>query len=75
MLAAMFACLPIFITGREIARWEGVLFLGYYVAYTAWLVLEAQNRDVLEPFSQAMLGFVAPLTIVTLGVSLLRRRA
>ncbi|MCS7102198.1 MAG: calcium/sodium antiporter, partial [Burkholderiaceae bacterium] len=28
MLAVAVACLPIFITGREIARWEGALFLG-----------------------------------------------
>ncbi|MBP7468555.1 MAG: calcium/sodium antiporter, partial [Thauera sp.] len=38
MLAVAFACLPIMITGREIARWEGVVFLAYYAAYTAWLV-------------------------------------
>ena len=34
MLAVTLACLPIFMTGRKIARWEGALFLGYYVAYT-----------------------------------------
>ncbi|HAG75049.1 MAG TPA: sodium:calcium antiporter, partial [Thauera sp.] len=30
MLAVAFACLPIMITGREIARWEGGVFLAYY---------------------------------------------
>ena len=30
MLAAAVACLPIFVTGRVIARWEGSLFLLYY---------------------------------------------
>ncbi|HNS94162.1 MAG TPA: calcium/sodium antiporter, partial [Thauera sp.] len=29
MLAVAFACLPIMITGREIARWEGGVFLAY----------------------------------------------
>ncbi len=33
------ACLPVFFTGHVIARWEGVLFLGYYVAYTLYLIL------------------------------------
>lgn len=30
MLAVALACLPIFLSGREIARWEGAVFLGYY---------------------------------------------
>jgi len=72
MLAAAFACLPVFLTGREIARWEGGLFIGYYFAYTAFLVLAARHHQALPSFSAAMLSFVLPLTIVTLLVSLLR---
>jgi cation:H+ antiporter len=30
MLAVALACLPVFTTGREIARWEGAVFLVYY---------------------------------------------
>ncbi len=73
MLVVALACLPVFLTGREIARWEGGLFLGYYGAYVAYLVLAAQHHAALAPFSGAMLGFVIPLTIVTLVVSLMRR--
>jgi len=73
MLAALVACLPVFLTGREIARWEGALFLAYYVAYTAYLVLAAQRHDGAQAFGDAVLGFVVPLTIVTLGVTMLRR--
>jgi cation:H+ antiporter len=74
MLAATFACLPVFLTGREIARWEGGLFLGYYVAYTAYLILASQQHALLPRFSQAMLTFVIPLTVVTLLVMLWRHR-
>jgi cation:H+ antiporter len=73
MLAALVACLPVFLTGREIARWEGALFLTYYIAYTAYLVLAAQRHDGAQAFGDAMLGFVVPLTIVTLGVTMVRR--
>ncbi len=73
MLAALVACLPVFLTGREIARWEGGLFLAYYVAYTTYLVMAAQRHDGSQAFGDAMLGFVVPLTIVTLGVAMLRR--
>ncbi|GAB4193462.1 MAG: calcium/sodium antiporter [Roseiflexaceae bacterium] len=62
------ACLPIFFTGRMIARWEGALFLAYYAAYTAYLVLAATQIANLRIFSSAMLFFVIPLTIVTLLV-------
>jgi cation:H+ antiporter len=74
MLGALVACLPVFLTGREIARWEGVLFLLYYVAYTVYLVLAAQRYGGLEAFSDVMMGFVVPLTVVTLVVSMVRRK-
>ena len=74
MLAVAFACLPILLTGREIARWEGAVFLGYYAAYTLYLVLAAQQHDSLPAYSGVMLSYVMPLTVVTLAVSFLRRR-
>jgi len=75
MLAVALACLPVFMTGREIARWEGGVFLGYYVAYVAYLILAAQQHDALQAFSGLMLGFVVPLTVVTLVVVMIRRPA
>jgi cation:H+ antiporter len=73
MLAVALACLPVFLSGREIARWEGAVFLAYYVVYAAYLILDAQGHDALPAFSQAMLSFVIPLTVVTLVASALRR--
>jgi len=73
MLAVAFACLPILLTGREIARWEGVLFLAYYAVYLLYLVLAAQQHGSLQAFSSAMLSYVLPLTAVTLLVSFLKR--
>lgn len=73
MLAVAFACLPIVVTGREIARWEGGVFVAYYVAYTAYLVLAATQHDSLPTFSSAMLSYVLPLTVITLIVSFVRQ--
>jgi cation:H+ antiporter len=70
MLAVAIACLPVFFTGREIARWEGAVFLGYYIAYTTYLILMSQQHDALPYFSNVMLMFVVPITVVTLIVSL-----
>ncbi|HEX9641511.1 MAG TPA: sodium:calcium antiporter, partial [Candidatus Krumholzibacteria bacterium] len=66
------ACLPIFFTGHLIARWEGALFLGYYVAYTAYLVLSATGHASLPAFKTAMAWFVIPLTALTLIVGAAR---
>ncbi len=73
MLATALACLPVFLTGREIARWEGGVFLAYYAAYVAWLILAAQQHAALGTFSAVLMGFVAPLTVVTLVAVMIRR--
>lgn len=72
MLAVSVACVPIFFTGYRIDRWEGFLFLGYYAAYTLYLVLEATRHSALELYRVAMLWFVLPLTAVTLLVLVTR---
>jgi cation:H+ antiporter len=75
MLAVALACLPVFMSGREIARWEGGVFLGYYVAYVAYLILAAQQHAALPAFSGAMMGFVVPITIITLVVAMFGSRS
>ncbi|MCV3975646.1 calcium/sodium antiporter [Pseudomonas aeruginosa] len=68
MIAVALACLPIFFTGYSISRWEGLLFLAYYIAYTAYLVMTSSSEPFAETFADAMLGYVLPLTAVTLLV-------
>ncbi len=72
MVAVAVACLPIFLTGYSIARLEAATFLGFYAAYTAYLVLKAQEHDALPAFSAVMLEFVVPLTALGIAVSLWR---
>jgi cation:H+ antiporter len=72
MLAVAVACLPIFMTGATVARWEGGVFLAYYVAYTAYLILATAQHDALPLYSGVMLGFVVPLTVITLTLVTVR---
>lgn len=74
MIAVAFACLPIFASGNLIDRWEGILFAGYYVAYTVYLILYSTNHDLLPIFSDVMLFFIIPITVITLGTVLWRAR-
>jgi len=75
MLAVCFACIPVFLSGREIARWEGAVFLVYYVAYVAYLILASRQHAALAAYSSAMMSFVVPLTVITLVAIMIRRTA
>jgi cation:H+ antiporter len=66
------ACLPIMFTGHRIGRREGALFFGYYLAYTAYLILYAQSHDALDEYSLVMSAIVLPLTVITLLIVVLR---
>lgn len=55
-------------TGPVNARWEGGLFLFFYAALTASLVMKATSSDALPALQSGMVWVVLPLTVVTLGV-------
>lgn len=68
MVATAVACLPIFFTGGRISRWEGAVFLLYYIVYTAYLILRGQEEDsaILDA---TMIWFVIPATVLGIGLS------
>lgn len=68
MIAVAIACLPIFFSGNRIARPEGFLFLGYYIAYTVYLILKSTEHEQLPVYSDIMQSFVIPITCVTLVI-------
>jgi cation:H+ antiporter len=68
MVATAIALAPIALVRGHLARWEGGFFLAAYAAYLAYLVLDSTGHDSLPAFSLAMLEFVLPLVVVTLGV-------
>lgn len=68
MTVVALACLPIFFNGHSIRRWEGALFVGYYLAYTAYLLLASSRHAALADFQLVMLSVVVPLTVATLAV-------
>src|SRR5690606_34208520 len=74
MTAVAVACLPIFFSGSGISRWEGLLFLAYYIAYVTYLVLSATSHAALPVYREIMLVFVVPITAVTLVLTALRER-
>ena len=80
MIGASVLLIVLAVDGR-IGRLESALLLALLVAYTALLIIQSRREtkatryeytEALPAYSAAMLSFVAPLTIVTLLVSVLR---
>ncbi|MGK2966713.1 MAG: calcium/sodium antiporter [Tepidiformaceae bacterium] len=59
------ACLPVFFAGYAITRLNGVVFLGFYVAYTVYLLLDASNHDALGNYTLVTFGFAGPIVLLT----------
>jgi cation:H+ antiporter len=72
MIAAAILCLPIFFVRYRIGRWEGALFLSYYVFYTLYLIMAAAKHDALPAFSAVMSWVVIPLTLLTVVLAFSR---
>ncbi len=72
MLAVTAACLPIFASRLAIRRWEGFLLLGYYVAYTLFLVLKVHRHGMLGAYGDAMRLVILPVTALLLLIVLAR---
>jgi cation:H+ antiporter len=70
MLGVALACLPIFFTGNRIDRWEGFLFLAYYLVYTVYLLLDTTEHSAIQYLILAVAAFLLPLTGISLLVSL-----
>lgn len=69
MIAVALITVPILFTGNRIDRWEGGIFLFYYVAYTTYLILNAIKSNVLAAFDNALLFAIIPATLIVVGVS------
>lgn len=72
MVAVAVACLPVFFNGYLLSKWEGAVFVAYYVAYVAFLVLDQTGSGLRDPFAIVMGVFVMPLTVLTLAVVAMR---
>jgi cation:H+ antiporter len=73
MIAVACACLPVFFVNNTIARWQGGAFVAYYVAYVAYLILDAQAHDAISVFGRVMAYFAFPITATAFGAMAFKR--
>ena len=64
MLAATIVLLPICWNGMMVKKWEGGLLAVFYVAYVAYLVMEAGDSSAPDQFRAAMLIIVPMVMMV-----------
>ena len=74
MVASAIACMPVFFSGMRINRLEGGIFLGYYIAFIAFILLDATDHAAKPIFTGFMLLFVVPITVVAITSLLLGMR-
>lgn len=72
MTAVAIACLPIFYTKNEISRWEGVMFLLYYLIYITFLIFTAKGESPNPVLAGITLYLVIPVTGIIFLISILR---
>lgn len=68
MVGVALVTIPVFISANSVERWEGALFVGYYIAYTTYLVLNAMGSSALTPFVQTMTLLLPASFVVLLGM-------
>jgi len=68
MLAATIVLLPICWNGFMIKKWEGSLLILFYVAYVAYLIMEAGDSTAPELYRTAML-IIVPLVMLVYGAA------
>ena len=73
MVFVALVCMPVFYVDDNVSRGEGMLFLSYYVLYTAYLILEASKSSIL-PAITLFVSFYIPLTFIGLVMFTLQAR-
>lgn len=72
MVLVAVACLPVFLIGHAIDRWEGVVLLAFYCLYTTALVCEAQGRVEGLVWVTRIAWVLGPLAVVAYLATLVR---
>ena len=72
MIAVAIACLPVFVHGYVLNRWEGIAFVCFYAGYIVWIVLDATENTFRDEYGAVALFFVGPMVLGTLALLIWR---
>jgi cation:H+ antiporter len=69
MIGIAVVCLPAFYTGYLVRRWEGIVFFGAYLAYTAHLVADATGHAIAPALGEALAYVCAPVALAAFAAT------
>jgi cation:H+ antiporter len=72
MLGVAVITLPLFISGYVVTRMNALVLIGFYVAYTAYLLMQASASPALPDFADAMMRYVIPVSVVGLVILMVK---
>lgn len=64
MVLVAIACMPLFLVGNGVERWEGVILIAFYGLYAGFLVAMAQGNEALFRTLTVAGWILAPLAVV-----------
>jgi len=75
MLATAVLCVPIFVSGKKIERWEGGVFLLFYAGYMLLLYISTLNQPMMySSATRIFIQLALPLTVLLILYHLRRGR-
>jgi cation:H+ antiporter len=64
MVLVAMACLPLFLVGNGVERWEGMILIAFYALYACFLVAMAQSNETLIHALTIVGWILAPLAVL-----------
>ncbi|MAT39788.1 MAG: sodium:calcium antiporter [Ectothiorhodospiraceae bacterium] len=64
MIGVAVLCIPVFVNGLELSRWEGALFLFYFGFYVFYLTMKSLRPESLDVLNMLFLYVFLPITII-----------
>ena len=71
MVGVSVVCLPVLLTDYVISRWEGVLFVVFYVSYVMYMVLLNQQHSFAIPLGNFLIWGMLPIALLAVVWSIM----
>lgn len=72
MIGVALSCLPVFVSGYLITRWNGIVWILMYCVYVLYLVLHAQSNPQADTVANIALEYVLPVVALLWVVGLVK---
>jgi cation:H+ antiporter len=72
MIGVALSCLPIFISGYVITRFNGFAWIGFYILYVAYMLMVTQSSPMAAGFGTFVISVIIPIAGLVTVIALVR---